>query len=176
MNPIVRTLQRYLLPNSLGSAFLFVRDGVKVSFSSRVQITSQITFDKGCVVKPYSIVQTSGGSIRFGRHCAISSFNHVSAGNASIDVGDYVRIGPHVTIVAATRVYQERSRLVVHQGYADKGIRIGSDVLIGAGAVVLDGSEIGEGAVIGAGSVVTGSVAPYAIVVGAPARVIAWRE
>jgi len=42
--------------------------------------------------------------------------------------------------------------------------------------VILPGCSIGAGAVIGAGSVVTGDVPPYAIVAGAPARVIGQRE
>ena len=48
---------------------------------------------------------------------------------------------------------------------------IGHDVWIGHGAIVLPGRSIGNGAVIGAGAIVTKDVAPYAIVVGNPARV-----
>jgi len=49
---------------------------------------------------------------------------------------------------------------------------IGSDVWIGAAAFVRQGVRIGHGAIVGAGSVVLRDVAPYAIVGGAPARVI----
>lgn len=49
---------------------------------------------------------------------------------------------------------------------------IGSDVWIGARAIILDGVEIGHGAIIGAGAVVTKKVEPYSIVGGVPARVI----
>lgn len=42
-------------------------------------------------------------------------------------------------------------------------IRIGDDVWIGFGAVILSGVTIGQGAVIAAGSVVTKDVPPYAI-------------
>jgi acetyltransferase-like isoleucine patch superfamily enzyme len=52
---------------------------------------------------------------------------------------------------------------------------IGNDVWIGHGAVVTAGVNVGHGAVIGANAVVTKDVAPYAIVAGAPARVIAYR-
>jgi hypothetical protein len=50
--------------------------------------------------------------------------------------------------------------------------RIGCDVWIGHGAVVLPGVSIGHGAVIGAGAVVSRDVPPYAIVGGVPARMI----
>ncbi len=56
-----------------------------------------------------------------------------------------------------------------------EGITIGNDVWIGYGCVILDGVQVGDGAVIGAGSVVTKHVPPYAIVGGAPARLIRYR-
>jgi acetyltransferase-like isoleucine patch superfamily enzyme len=43
---------------------------------------------------------------------------------------------------------------------------------IGSNATILAGVTIGEGALVGAGAVVTGDVVDYAIVAGAPARVI----
>jgi putative colanic acid biosynthesis acetyltransferase WcaF len=51
-------------------------------------------------------------------------------------------------------------------------IMIGSDVFIGAKALVLPGVTVGDGAVIGAGSVVTKDVAPWTIVGGNPAKFI----
>ena len=54
-------------------------------------------------------------------------------------------------------------------------IIIGSDVWIGARAIVRDGVNIGHGAVIGAGALVTKDVAPYSIVGGVPARLIRMR-
>lgn len=47
---------------------------------------------------------------------------------------------------------------------------VGHDVWIGREAMILPGITIGTGAIVGAGAVVAGDVAPYAIVVGNPAR------
>ena len=88
---------------------------------------------------------------------------------------DYVRIGPRVTIMGATRNFARKDRLIVEQGYRQRGTRIGRDVLIGAGAVIFD-CTIGDGAVIGAGAVVTRDVAPYQVVAGVPARVVGERH
>lgn len=55
------------------------------------------------------------------------------------------------------------------------GVKIGNDVWIGSGAIVMAGINIGDGAVIAAGSVVTKDVEPYAIVAGVPAKTIRMR-
>ncbi len=52
---------------------------------------------------------------------------------------------------------------------------IGHEAYVGAGSFVKRGVTIGDGAAIGARSVVTRDIPPYAIAVGAPARVIRLR-
>lgn len=53
---------------------------------------------------------------------------------------------------------------------------VGVGTHIGAGATVRQGIAIGEGAIVGAGSVVVKDVAPWAVVVGVPARILRLRE
>ena len=48
----------------------------------------------------------------------------------------------------------------------------GTDVWIGAGAIILPGITIGDGATVGAGSVVSKNVEARTVVVGNPARII----
>ncbi len=50
--------------------------------------------------------------------------------------------------------------------------RLGDNVTINAGAIVLGNIEIGDGAVVGAGALVLKSVPPSCTVVGNPARII----
>lgn len=54
-------------------------------------------------------------------------------------------------------------------------VRIGSDVWLGFGCLVLTGVRIGRGAIVAAGAVVAADVAPYDIVAGNPARQIGRR-
>lgn len=53
-----------------------------------------------------------------------------------------------------------------------KQVKIGHDVWIGHGAVIMPGVTIGNGAVVGANGVATRDVPPYTIVAGVPAKVL----
>ncbi len=53
--------------------------------------------------------------------------------------------------------------------------RIGNDVWLGSGAMIMDGVSVGDGAIVAANAVVTRDVPPYAIVGGVPAKVIKYR-
>lgn len=51
-------------------------------------------------------------------------------------------------------------------------VNIGSNVFIGARAVILPGTTIGDNCIIGAGAIVKGNFVPGSIIAGNPARVI----
>ena len=83
---------------------------------------------------------------------------------------DFVTTYPFSTIAD----WPEASGIEGHP--SSKGdVRIGNDVWIGMGALILSGVTIGDGAVIAARAVVSGDVPPYAIVAGNPARVVRMR-
>jgi maltose O-acetyltransferase len=88
-----------------------------------------------------------------------------------VSIGERTQIGPAVQIYAADHPRDPATRRAGLE--FGRPVRIGSDVWIGGGAIVLPGVAIGDGAVIGAGSVVTRDVPAGATVVGNPARIIA---
>ena len=54
-------------------------------------------------------------------------------------------------------------------------VQIGHDTWLGHRAIIMPGVRVGNGAVVGSAAVVTHDVPPYAIVAGAPARVLRCR-
>ncbi|RME56127.1 antibiotic acetyltransferase [Candidatus Parcubacteria bacterium] len=54
-------------------------------------------------------------------------------------------------------------------------VKVGNDVWVGHGALILSGVELATGTVVGAGAVVTKSTPPYAVVAGNPAKIIKFR-
>jgi galactoside O-acetyltransferase len=172
---ILRSAQRYLVPGVVVALYYSLKFGCGVSPKAIVQLSGRIRIGKGTLIKPFAIIQTTSGRITIGENCAINNFASISTVEADVTLSNYVRIGPHVTILGATRNFARKDQLIVDQGYRQRGTRIGRDVLIGAGAVIFD-CTIGEGAVIGAGAVVTRDVAPYQVVAGVPARVVGERR
>jgi virginiamycin A acetyltransferase len=68
------------------------------------------------------------------------------------------------------------NRKDIKQAWENKGdIVIGNDVWIGFEAIIMQGVTIGDGAVIATKALVTKDVPPYAIVGGAPARILKYR-
>lgn len=117
-----------------------------------------------------------GGIIRFGCNCFVGQNSLIQAyAGTSVEIGDDVMIANGVTIVASNH-RTALDRPMKEQPEHGNGIRIESDVWIGAHAVVTDGVSIGEGAIVAAGAVVTRDVQAYIIVAGVPARQIGSRS
>jgi maltose O-acetyltransferase len=89
---------------------------------------------------------------------------------ASITIGDDTQIGPHVQLLTPTHPLDAEERRSKIEAAAP--IRIGRNVWLGGGVIVLAGVTIGDNAVIGAGAVVTKDVPAGTVAVGNPARVL----
>jgi maltose O-acetyltransferase len=111
-----------------------------------------------------------GFNIRLGANVFLN-FNCVILDVVAVTIGDGTQIGPAVQIYTADHPRDEATRRAGLE--FGRPVRIGRNVWIGGGAIILPGVSIGDDAVIGAGSVVTRDVAPRLTVAGNPARPLA---
>jgi maltose O-acetyltransferase len=123
---------------------------------------------EGAVIRPpfhcdygFNIRLGSGAFLNFG--CVILDVVDVAVGAGS-------QIGPAVQIYAADHPRDPETRRAGLE--FGRPVRIGRNVWVGGGAIILPGVTIGDNAIIGAGSVVTRDVPARAIVAGNPARAI----
>ncbi|MBQ7738672.1 MAG: acyltransferase [Desulfovibrionaceae bacterium] len=116
------------------------------------------------------------GEMHLGERVAVSPYAQIGADGGYIEIGAHTAIGPGAIIRAANHAYARTDIPIMDQGHIFGTIKIGSDVWIGANAVITANVNIGQGAIVGAGAVVTNDVPPYAIVGGVPAKIIGQRK
>lgn len=151
------------------------------------KIAQWIYFFQGVTVRNCSIgkgVQIKGGGKVIGATLGRDAYIGPEARLFGVDVGPYASIGPRVTVgeneheqklfSTSDMLFEciERNTCEIQKTLRTE---IGADVWIGANAFVRRGVSIGVGAIVGAHTVVLEDVPSYAIVVGVPARVIAYR-
>jgi len=96
-------------------------------------------------------------------------------GRGGLELGDDVLIGPNAAVITSQHRFDDPRVPIVRQGHRTAPVTIGSDVWIGANAIVLPGVQVAEGTVVSAGAVVTHDTETYTIVGGVPARTIGER-
>ena len=121
---------------------------------------------EGTVVRP-PFHCDYGYNIKLGAGVFLN-FNCVILDVVEVEIGDMTQIGPGVQILPADH---PRDPALRAQGLEfGRPVRIGKNVWIGAGALLMPGVTVGDDALIGAGSVVTRDVPAGVTVMGNPAR------
>lgn len=103
-------------------------------------------------------------------HHVYANFNLMLVDDGDIFIGNHVMFGPNVTLATAGHPIMPQLRQEGMQ--FNIPIRIGNNVWIGAGTIVLPGVTIGENTVIGAGSVVTKDIPANVVAVGNPCKIL----
>lgn len=142
---------------------------------------------RNCAIDKTAVVGSGSNciNVNMGRYSYMGKNNSVC--NTSIgafcSIASYCAIGGggHQSNSISTSPVFEDGRNVFGKNFGSSQkteqnpVEIGNDVWIGEGVFINDGITVGDGAIIGAHSVVTRDVPEYAVVAGAPAKVIRFR-
>ena len=116
------------------------------------------------------------GVLRIGEDTWIGEYNSLRTEGAELRIGSHCLISQFVSLVATGHEYRDARVPIREQGVSfARGLTVGDDVWIGAGASIMPGVTIGDGAVVASGAVVMRNVPRYAIVAGVPAQVMGKR-
>lgn len=109
--------------------------------------------------------------VDIGADCKVSSHSFLCSG-VTVEDGVFIGHGVMFTNDLEPRAVNADGSLQTEADWDMVPTRICRGASIGSNATILAGITVGAGALVGAGSVVTRDVAPGAVVVGVPARVI----
>lgn len=113
-----------------------------------------------------------GAELTVGDNCKFMHFSIIAC-QGRMTIGCDTQVAEHCSVRDADHGLSRDLPIRSQESVGE--LHIGSDVWIARGCAVLKGARVGNGAVVAANSVVKGEVEPYAIVAGAPARLIRHR-
>jgi len=156
--------------------FIHASFGTKITMGENAVLMNSTRNNFIGLYKNCSIVAFGSGKIVVGDNFGCSGVSICAY--SKIEIGDHVMIGANAMIFdtdfhSLNPVERRKGLLTGHDLWAlSKPIKINNDVFIGANCIVMKGVTIGEGSCIGAGSVVTGTIPPFEIWAGNPAKFI----
>ena len=147
----------------------------------------KIRIGAGTVIDDYAVLDAKGEAndgIVIGERAYIGRNAILSCKEGSIRLGDFTNVSANCTLLSETEISLGRhcflagncylvaggnhsfrdvaTPIMLQPSLAKGGIRIGDDVWLGAGVIVLDGITIGSHSVVGAGSVVAINLPEFA--------------
>lgn len=151
-----------------------VAPSARVADSARVWHLAQVR--EGASIGEETIVGRGayiGEGVRVGDRCKIQNYALVYE---PASLADGVFVGPAAVFTNdhAPRAINPDGSLKSASDWDRVGVTVERGAAIGARAVCVAPVRIGAWASVGAGAVVTRDVAPYALVVGVPARRVGW--
>lgn len=177
----------YWIRRLLGKATCRLQAGARLARSARIRnargSSYSIRIGANSYVAGELLTFAHGGEIHIGEWCFIGEGARLWSA-CKITLGNRVLVSHNVNIFDShTHPIEARARhlhirAILRVGHpkkaalAERPVRIGDDVWIGANTCILRGVRIGKGAVIGASSVVTRDIAPGSVVAGNPIRLL----
>jgi acetyltransferase-like isoleucine patch superfamily enzyme len=173
-------------------AIVFMAKDVNLRGASLIRFGKGVTLERGVMldglmrrgivlgdhakIGAYSVlagapISNLGEGISMGANSAVDAYSFIGS-SGFVSIGQNVIMGQHVGFHPENHEFDRIDIPIREQGTTRQGITIEDDVWVGSNAIFLDGAHVGRGSVIGAGSVVRGSIPPYSIAVGVPAKVV----
>ena len=184
-------LRGVAVPVLLGACGRNVSFGANVVLRhpGKMRIGDDVAIDDGCVLDAKGAGNRGieiGSRVFLGRHTLLAckegdivledgvnvSYNCAVFSASSVRIGAETLLAAYCYVVGGGHDFDRVDLPVVQQARPSRGITVGPGGWLGAGAIVLDGVTIGPSAIVGAHAVVTQDVPAFAIVAGAPARVV----
>jgi acetyltransferase-like isoleucine patch superfamily enzyme len=133
-----------------------------------------IDVGRGVFLGRGTILSCKDGDIAIGDHGNFG-FNCEIFSGSSVTVGRHGLFAAQSYLVGGGHDFEREGLAVIDQPRSSRGIVLGDNVWLGTGAKVLDGVRIGSDVVVGANAVVTTDLPDGAIAAGVPARVLRQR-
>jgi acetyltransferase-like isoleucine patch superfamily enzyme len=158
-----------------------IRLGDGVTVDDLVVLDAKGTTNRGIDVGSFvflgrgTILSCKDGDIRLGDHTNLGFHCEVFSGS-SVSVGRHGLFAAQAYLVGGGHQFESGAAPVIDQPRTSRGITLGDNVWLGTGAKVLDGVRIGSDVVVGANAVVTADLPDGAVAAGVPARVLRQRS
>ncbi len=134
-----------------------------------------IILSKYCQLSKGVVIRAYGGKVELKENVFVGE-NVIIYGHGNVEIGANSLIAMHTCILSSNHTIPSRNEKIRDKPDILLPTKIGCDVWLGAGVIVLGGVIIGDGCVVGAGAVVTKDLPSYSIAVGNPAKVIRSRD
>lgn len=144
------------------------------ALSRGVHLGNNIVLGRGTRIECTGGLTSIGKGVKIGDRTTFGNDCYFGAAGG-IEIGDDVVAGQFIRFHSENHNYNDLETLIRMQGVTHKGIVIGNNCWIGAGAVFLDGAKLGNGGVVGANSVITKEFPDNCVIAGVSAKIIKHR-
>lgn len=150
-----------------------LQDGVYIDALSRegVSIGEHVIIGRNTRIECTGGLQSIGKGVKIGNRTTFGNDCMFGAAGG-IEIGDDVVAGQYIRFHSENHKFDNIDTLIREQGVSHKGIKLGNNCWIGAGAVFLDGTELGDGCVVAANAVVNKKFEKDSVIAGVPAKLI----